>query len=38
MLAGDAATDQSSQGVRVVGDFDSNWIAVLGGTLRYDFD
>ena len=34
---GDADIDQTSQGVRVAGDFDSNWILFLGGTLRYQF-
>ncbi len=37
LYSGDADIDQTSQGVRVVGDFDSNWILFLGGTLRYRF-
>ncbi|MDX2505441.1 MAG: outer membrane protein transport protein, partial [Gammaproteobacteria bacterium] len=34
-LIGDAAIDQTSQGVRVTGEFDNNTILFLGGTLRY---
>jgi long-chain fatty acid transport protein len=37
LYSGDADIDQTSQGVRVAGDFDSNWILFLGGTLRYRF-
>lgn len=36
-LVGDAPIDQTSQGVRVKGDFDDNTILFLGGTLRYVF-
>jgi len=36
-LVGDAPIDQTSQGVRVVGDFDSNVIMFAGGTLSYKF-
>lgn len=36
-LIGDAAIDQTSQNVRVVGDFDTNLMLFLGGTLRYEF-
>jgi long-chain fatty acid transport protein len=34
---GDAAIDQTQQGVRVEGEFDTNVILFLGGTLRYQF-
>jgi long-chain fatty acid transport protein len=37
LYGGDAAIDQTSQRVRVAGDFDSNWIFFLGSTLRYRF-
>jgi long-chain fatty acid transport protein len=37
LYGGDANIDQTSQRVRVAGDFDSNWIFFLGGTLRYQF-
>jgi long-chain fatty acid transport protein len=37
LYGGDADIDQTSQGVRVAGDFDSNWILFLGGALRYRF-
>jgi long-chain fatty acid transport protein len=37
MNGGDAALDQTSQGVRVRGEFDNNWILFLGGTLRFQF-
>ena len=37
LYSGDADIDQTSQGVRVAGDFDSNWILFLGGSLRYRF-
>ena len=36
-LVGDARVDQTSQGVRAKGKFDSNYILFLGGTLRYVF-
>lgn len=36
-LVGDAPIDQTSQGVRVKGEFDTNAILFLGGTLRYVF-
>ena len=36
-VVGNAAIDQTSQGVRVQGSFDSNTILFLGGTLRYRF-
>ena len=36
-LVGDARIDQTSQGVRAKGKFDSNYILFLGGTLRYTF-
>lgn len=36
-LVGDAAIDDISQGVRTKGEFDSNAILFLGGTLRYVF-
>lgn len=34
---GDAAIDQTSQGVRVKGDYANNLLLFLGGTLRYEF-
>jgi len=34
---GDGSVDQTSQGVRVQGKFSSNYFALLGGNLRYDF-
>ena len=37
MVMGDADIDQTFQGVRVVGDYDTNAILFLGGTLKYDF-
>lgn len=37
LYAGDAKVDQTSQGVRSKGEFDTNWILFLGGTLRYVF-
>jgi hypothetical protein len=37
LYAGDAKVDQTSQGVRAKGEFDTNWIFFLGGTLRYVF-
>lgn len=36
-MVGDAEIDQTSQGVRVAGEFDSNMVLFLGGTLRYVF-
>ena len=36
-LVGDAPIDQTSQGVRVKGDFENNAVLFLGGTLRYVF-
>ena len=37
MMFGDTKIDNTVQGVRVKGDFDSNYILFLGGTLRYIF-
>jgi hypothetical protein len=34
---GDSKIDNTVQGVRVKGDFDSNYLLFLGGTLRYVF-
>jgi hypothetical protein len=31
---GDGKIDQTSQDVRLIGEFDSNWIFFVGGTLR----
>ena len=36
-MMGDAEVDQTSQGVRAAGEFDSNLLLFLGGTLRYTF-
>lgn len=36
-VMGDSSVDQTSQGVRVVGDYDTNAMLFLGGTLRYKF-
>ena len=36
-LVGDASIDQTSQGVRTKGKFDTNYILFLGGTVRYMF-
>ena len=36
-LIGDAPLDQTAQGVRVIGDYDSNWMAIVGGTVYYAF-
>lgn len=36
-LIDDAPIDQTTQGVRVVGDYDSNSMLFIGGTLRYHF-
>jgi len=37
MLVGDAKINQTSQGVTAAGEFDTNYILFLGGTLRYTF-
>jgi long-chain fatty acid transport protein len=37
MWLGDGKVDQTSQGVRLVGDFDKNWSFFVGGTLRKVF-
>lgn len=37
MIVGDTAIDQTLQGERVAGDFDSNTLLFLGATLRYIF-
>lgn len=34
---GDAAIDQTAQGVRTTGEFETNVIVFLGGTIRYEF-
>ncbi len=36
-LVGEAKTDQTSQGERVKGKFDTNYVVFLGGTARYRF-
>ena len=36
-LVGDARVDQTSQGERTIGKFDTNYIVFLGGTVRYQF-
>ena len=36
-MMGDAKIDQTSQGVRAAGEFDTNLLLFLGGTLRYVF-
>jgi len=36
-LIGDAKIDQTSQGVRAAGEFDSNYVLFLGGSMRYVF-
>lgn len=36
-MMGDAEVDQTSQGVRAAGEFDSNLLLFFGGTLRYTF-
>ena len=36
-MMGDAKIDQTSQGVRATGEFDTNMLLFLGGTLRYAF-
>ncbi|MDH3899930.1 MAG: outer membrane protein transport protein, partial [Gammaproteobacteria bacterium] len=37
MLIDDAEINQTSQGVTAAGEFDTNYILFLGGTLRYEF-
>ena len=37
LMVGDAAIDQTAQGVRVTGDYKSNLLWLVGGSLRYDF-
>lgn len=37
IFVGDAALEQTAQGVTVRGDYDTNMLAIFGGTLRYDF-
>ena len=34
---GEGKVDQTAQGVRTQGEFDTNWGVFLGGTLRYEF-
>ena len=36
-FVGDAALEQTAQRVTVRGDYDTNFLAVVGGTLRYEF-
>ena len=36
-LLGDAKIDQTVQGVRVTGEFDTNYLLFLGGSVRYAF-
>jgi len=36
-IVGDAKIDQTSQGVRAKGKFDTNYVVFLGGTARYQF-
>jgi long-chain fatty acid transport protein len=36
-FVGDAALTQTAQRVTVSGDYDTNFLAILGGTLRYEF-
>ena len=36
-LVGDAKIDQTSQGVRTKGKYDTNYIVFFGGTVRYEF-
>ena len=36
-LIGDAKIDQTSQGVRTKGEYDTNYIVFFGGTARYQF-
>ena len=37
LMVGDGKIDQTSQGVRVIGEFDKNYVLFLGATLRYVF-
>ena len=37
LIVGDAEIDQTSQGVRAAGEFDTNYILYAGGTVRYSF-
>ncbi len=37
LMVGDASIDQTAQGVRVTGDYKSNLLWLVGGSLRYDF-
>jgi hypothetical protein len=37
MYAGDAEVDQTAQGVRFKGEFETNLVYSLGGTVRYTF-
>ena len=36
-FVGDAALEQTAQRVTVRGDYGTNFLAVVGGTFRYDF-
>jgi long-subunit fatty acid transport protein len=36
-FVGDAPLEQTAQRVTVRGDYDTNFLAILGGTFRYDF-
>jgi hypothetical protein len=36
-LFGDAEIDQTAQGVRAAGEFDTNYLLFLGGAVRYIF-
>jgi hypothetical protein len=37
LIAGDAEVDQTSQGVRTTGEFNTSYILFTGGGLRYVF-
>jgi hypothetical protein len=37
MYMGDGKVDQTSQGVRFKGEFDTNYALFVGGTVRYEF-
>ena len=37
MYVGDGKVDQTAQGVRFKGEFDTNLVFSLGGTVRYVF-
>jgi hypothetical protein len=37
IFAGDAEVDQTSQGVRFAGKFDTNVLLILGATMTYRF-